>query len=45
MWGYFTSFEEFTFFICIQPKATPNATPKPMPKVILFWDTYCHTYR
>ena len=39
MWGYSTSLEEFFFFIWMWPNDAPNAAPKPMPNIILFWDT------
>ena len=36
---YVALLEELSFFIWIWPKAAPNATPKPMPSITLFWDT------
>ena len=38
MWGYSSSLEEFSFFICVVAKPAPTATPTPMPNAILFRD-------
>ena len=40
MWSYSVfSLEEFCFFICVEAKPAPIATPIPMPNAILFRDT------
>ena len=39
MWGYSSSLEEFSFFICVVAKPAPTATPTPMPNAILFRET------